>query len=180
MLYAVVVLKARNVPLNKQPKQSYQKTRLPKNDKRKGRMLEKLNASQSCFCSDCNSSSRVLTCGVGNYSRHVRCLRAAEEKTKICSKTKNHWLDLMVSSLHCTTTESSFNDFVKNGRAHKLNIKPKNLRMKGSSFLSLSCDDLSCSCSLNETNPLTKAKSSKTCQVTQRAPKQSRVGYVAT
>jgi hypothetical protein len=79
-------------------------------------------------------------------------LRVAVGKNKICSKTKNHWLDLMVSSLHCTTTESSFNDFVKNGRAHKLNIKPKNLRMKGSRFLSLSCDDLSCSCSLTEPN----------------------------
>ena len=100
MLYAVVVLKARNVPLNKQPKQSYQKTRLPKNDKRKGRMLGKLNASQSCFCSDCNSSSRVLTCGVGNYSRNVWCLRVAVGKNKICSKTKNHWPDQMVSSLH--------------------------------------------------------------------------------
>ena len=39
-----------------------------------------LNASQSCFCSDCNSSSRVLTCGVGNYSRNVWCLQGAVGK----------------------------------------------------------------------------------------------------
>ena len=86
---------------NKCPKQWHQKTRLPKTDKRKGRMFgNQLNASQSCFCSDCNSSSRVLTCGVGNYSRNVWCLRVAVGKNKICSKTKNHWPDQMVSSLH--------------------------------------------------------------------------------
>ena len=41
-----------------------------KNDKRKGRMLgNQLNASQSFFCSDCNPSSRILTCGVVGFSR---------------------------------------------------------------------------------------------------------------
>jgi hypothetical protein len=47
------------------------------------------------------------------------------EKTKYAAKRRTtgpiKWC------LHCTTTESSYSDFVKTGRAYKLNIKLKNL-----------------------------------------------------
>ena len=50
------------------------------------------------------------------------------EKTKYAAKRRTtgpiKWC------LHCPTTESSYSDFVKPGRAYKLNIKLKNLEWK--------------------------------------------------
>ena len=51
--------------------------------------------------------------------------------------------------------------------------------MKGSSFLSLPCDDLSCSLSRTHWQKPKAAKPAKSRNVPQNNPKQSRVGYVA-
>ena len=163
--------------------QWHQKTRLPKNDKRKGRMLgNQLNASQSCFCSDCNSSSRVLTCGVGNYSLHVWCLRVAVGKTKYAAKTKNHWPDLMVSSLHdYWKVLRSYSDCVKTGRAQfhwTLNRKSwNNERLEFPQFFMRWPQLL-----IKQTHwqKPKAAKPAKSHSLPQNNPKQSRLGFVAT